>query len=632
MRKHATSHVWGAFIRARNEGDIMSEESPDDGGIDRRTYLAALSATAAAGLAGCGGGGSGDSGGDGSGDSSGDSGGGSEQDLGERVPTVSIGALGGVAGASNIEQANLHIRDQLESALGVPSEVAVKELTTYWSEVYNDARTFSFSVDLSPPFPSFLDPDNLIGPYHISYAGANGKPNTSNYANCEYSQKVEAQRAAANPEEREELVNEAAATASEEVTPITLVTNTVAGVYRTDQVNASGIGTAGVAARNPEFLWESEPIDGTDQLLVNMTPGNIPSVVYQNTRPATPWVGTVYMPLLYRDKDYELAAGAAESWDVEDGFQTFTFNLRDGMTFHNGDPITSEDVKWTLNWLNDNSDVLSSINSFPYESIETPDDTTVVVNMESPQPPYINAFIPNWSGVLPKDVWVDAGAEENPKDPDLEEIIGSGPYQVENYQPRQLLALSQYDDHWIDTKGGLTFRGYSDRQTARRAFEEGSLNVLINSTTDTNEQIKQSLGDTAEVVTGEAFTSWEVRSQHSFAPAMFTEFRHAVSQAINRQRMLSILNSGQGSTELYSSFIGKTHPWRPPEDMLRQIADSPQANPETAKQILRDEGWGWDDSGRLRYPADKDLTPRWPEDSTPCDNPEGFPCLPDLCE
>ncbi|MFA1611652.1 ABC transporter substrate-binding protein [Halobellus rubicundus] len=612
----------------------MTDDTPDDGSLDRRTYLAALATTAATGLAGCGGGGGGGGGGSGSGgsDGSGSDGGGS-QELGERVPAFNGVALGGVAGASGIEQSMLHVQTQLSEILGVRMNVDVKELTTFWNEAYNDARTFNLHVDLSPPFPRNLDPNGMIVPYHIRNAGANGGDNVANYADCEFSELVTQQQSAPNPEQRRELVTEAVASASEDITPITLTTVTNASAFRTDQLDGAEVGEAGPNTRNPEWLWNTSPRGGADGIVSSMTPGNMPSVAYMAGRPSTPWNGTVYLPLVIRDKNYELRPGIATDWTVEDQYQTFTFQLNEEATFHNGEPVTAQDAKWTLEFLDENAAQFPPVASYPYESITAVDETTLEVTMENSQPGWLPGFVPVWSGVLPQDVWVDAGAEDNPTDPDLDEIVGSGPYQVTDFQPRQLLAMEPYEDHFIDVQGNLTYRGFQDNQSARRAFEEGSLNLILNISNETQNQVSEALGDNVRVVSSNSFVSYELRSQHSFAPTMFPEFRHAVSQSINRTLIDQFLNGGDGEPELHSSLLGKAHPWRPDSnDPLTRIADSPTANRERARQILSDAGWGWDNQGRLHYPPDKDLTPQWPEGSSPCENPDDFPCLPELCE
>ncbi|GGN09318.1 ABC transporter substrate-binding protein [Halarchaeum nitratireducens] len=595
----------------------MNADTRTTDGIDRRTYLGALGAAGAAGLAGCSGGGESAS----------------DEDLGERVPTMPGAIIAGTAGSSDLERAMQHVQTQSEEVLGVPMELVNREITTYWTEAYNDQRTFNFTVSISPSFPSVLDPDNLLYSYHIKNAGANGRPNGINYADCDFSRKVDAQRTATNREQRRSHVTDALSAASADVTPITLCTSITGGAYRTDQLDPGDAGSAGASLRNPEFLWNTTATGEADGIVSNITPANIASATYMSSQPATPWVGTVYMPLLYRDRNYELAAGAAKDWTVENSYQTFTFDIREGMTFHDGSPLTAEDAKWTLEFLDDNTDSFSAINEYPYESITAVDDTTLTVEMSRPAPSWLTAFVPIWSGVLPKDVWRAAGAEENPTDPDFEGLVGSGPYRVVQYQPRQILVLEPDEDHYIDAGADLTIRGYQGRQSAFRAFQTGGLNLLINITNDTWSQIEDGMAESATVVAGDAFTSFELRAQHSFAPSMFREFRLAVSQALDRALINGMFTRGEGSPELYASFVGKNHPWRPEsDDALTKIADSPRPNEEAAKQVLRDAGWGWDGDGRLHYPPEKDLTPRWPEGSTPCEEPDSFPCVPDICE
>jgi peptide/nickel transport system substrate-binding protein len=74
-----------------------------------------------------------------------------------------------------------------------------------------------------------------------------------------------------------------------------------------------------------------------------------------------------------------------------------------------------------------------------------------------------------------------------------------------------------------------------------------------------------------------------------------------------------------------SSYFTSAHPWYP-EDEVYQATDDPTGDVEQAKQILRDAGWGWDDDGNLRYPADADLSPRWPKGEYPNED-NGFPCV-----
>jgi peptide/nickel transport system substrate-binding protein len=115
----------------------------------------------------------------------------------------------------------------------------------------------------------------------------------------------------------------------------------------------------------------------------------------------------------------------------------------------------------------------------------------------------------------------------------------------------------------------------------------------------------------------------------SFGPQMHREFRMATSQAIDRDNANQTAMYGNAENLQYSTRFTPQHPWRPPEEQLTKIADSTGANIDKAEQVLRDAGWSWDDNGRLRYPDDIDLTPRWPKGDEPRDHPDKFPCADD---
>ncbi|MFC6724016.1 ABC transporter substrate-binding protein [Halobium palmae] len=604
----------------------MSTENGGDGSIDRRTVLSALATSTAAGLAGCSGGN------DGNGNGSGGGNGGSDQELGERVPKITGVALAQITGAENIEQSMLHVKQQVSEVLGVPMEIKATEFVSFFEEMQQDERTASFFVNLVVPQASRLDPGYTLRGYHIRRAGTKAG-GLNNYASCEFSKAVENQATAANPEKRQEYVTKALEVSSQDITPIPLTKTSGGAAYRSDQLTLpDDLGDKGIIASNHHFLYDTETSGGTEYISGAVTPGNMPNSVY-TLGVKRPWYNTVYLPLIVYDKNYQLKPALAQDYSVSNSSSTFTFNLREDATFHNGDPVTAEDAKWTLEWIEEYTPQFNFVPEYSYESVKAVDEHTLEVNFPNPNPGWLNVFAPAWSGVLPKQHWLDSGADKGPTNMNLDTIVGSGPYEVEKWQPRQLLSLQPYEDHFMDVADkGLRFVGYGDRQAAYRAFEEGSLNVLFNASAQTAEKVKNELSDVADYVTVANFTSWNVHSSHSFAPAMFPEFREAVSWAIDRQRIKAFLENGNGEVCTKSSWFPDTHPSYPEDDSGLKTVGDKTANPEKAKQVLRDAGYGWDDEGRLHYPPDKDLTPPWPKGSSPCDNPDDFPCLPDLCD
>ena len=602
--------------------DDTSTDSPR---IDRRAYLAALSATAATGLAGCG-----SDGGDGDGGGGGDGGSGN---LGERVPAISLVSMSGLPGASDIEQTSKYIADDVLSSIGVEASVEVKEFLTFFQDLFTNKRTQNMHINLTPPFLRFFDPHPILNGHTIKFAARPPGSNT-HYANCEYSQVVQDQLRTGDPEQRQEIVNEAVSIASEDVLLINLISSPSQSALRTDQITPNADpGDIGLNDRNVEFMMNVEATGADDVIMGTTTPGNIDAVEWWQSVYSIGWTQTVFSGLTYYGPDLEIQSHLATDWEIGDNADTFRFTLREDATFHDGEPITSEDVKWTYEWLQTNNSQIPDVNSWPYESIETPDEHTVVVNLSQPNAAWFNAHVPLW-GIFSKEVMVAAGAEETPLDLDMgnNEIVGSGPYQVRNFQPEEILDLQPYDDHWATPPSNMVLRAFQDANSARRAFQEGSINVHQNITEQFFQQVNEEMSDVAATSNQPSITDWHIAPQHDFGPSQFREFRMAVSQALDRQFINDVFTQGTSDIITESSLLGRGHPYYPenPDEVLTNIAPSETGDIEAAKQTLRDAGWGWDDQDRLHYPPDADTGPLWPQGQGPGDFPDRFPCMSEL--
>jgi len=108
-------------------------------------------------------------------------------------------------------------------------------------------------------------------------------------------------------------------------------------------------------------------------------------------------------------------------------------------------------------------------------------------------------------------------------------------------------------------------------------------------------------------------------------PSAFREFRDAAGKVLNRERVNQTAFLGESKPQFYASSLADTNPWFPSDADLEPFTEDPQGDPEAAKQVLEDAGWGFDDDGQLHYPADADLKPKWPEGETPAAT--DFPCV-----
>ena len=606
-----------------------SDEASDR--LPRRNYLQALGLAVGTGLAGCSAQDDGDDSANGTDEPGGDDGNdssGSAGQTGERVPTLTIEYWTDASGTPVFENTLPTVQSNLED-LGVSTRVVPKSLSDSIGGVFNDSREAHF-YPIHPSLPSYrLDPHDQVSRFYIMWAGANGKANLNNFANCEYSREALKQASATNEEDRIEATHNALRIFSEEIGMINIHPVTKFGAYNPQQVEVSNLGQAGIQNTGYRSLINSTAT-GASQLIFNSEPPTFEDVgAYKqiNSGSISIWQHLFFSPLMEYDENFELVPMMAADYEISNEAKTFTFDLRDA-TFHDGEPVTAEDVKFTFEWISENAGTFPSAQTVNYNSIEAIDDSTVEFNLDQSFLPFLNRVVVQW-GIAPKHAFEAAGADENPESFSMSPIVGSGPYQVANFQQGQFIQGEPHDGHpQFEPDSNITIQAFQDIQSAKRAFDDGQINMIGNLPFSLANQIEE--GSTAKVVPTEGFLPYAINPIHSFGPQKDREFRHAVSQALDRNRITQNTIGGFADPQLTSSVFTASHPWNPPEKELTQIADSPGSNLDRAREILENEGWSFDSNGRLHYPADFDQSPVWPEGEEPADHPDQFPCVSEL--
>jgi peptide/nickel transport system substrate-binding protein len=150
----------------------------------------------------------------------------------------------------------------------------------------------------------------------------------------------------------------------------------------------------------------------------------------------------VYDTLVQPGDDLTMEPALAESWEISDDQLTWTFTLREGVTFHNGREFVADDVVYSYERIMDPDTAAN--NAFRFASIESvtaPDDRTVEITLTRPTPNLlvnIGAF--KGMAIIPEEIVEDGSIDTNP--------VGTGPFKFVSSSPDQGILLERNEDYW----------------------------------------------------------------------------------------------------------------------------------------------------------------------------------------
>ncbi len=205
---------------------------------------------------------------------------------------------------------------------------------------------------------------------------------------------------------------------------------------------------------------------------------NLNSAVQSGIVTGFPGAQLFASPLRY-DENWEPQPYLAESWEVSEDGLTVTLNLVKNAKFHDGAPLTSEDVAFSVDVIKANHPFKSMF--APVESVSTPDAHTAVLNLSKPHPALMLAMSGQLMSIIPKHVYGDgeitdvkAHARNN------EGTVGSGPFKLVEYKSGEHVILERFDDFFIDGRPYLdkiVMRIITDPSARAIAYENGELHM-----------------------------------------------------------------------------------------------------------------------------------------------------------
>lgn len=591
--------------------------------LNRRKYLSALAAAGGASIAGC------------LGDDGDDDNGNGDEGLGERVPELTYEFSTGLGSWSEIEQDTAEIASSNMEELGLNVEPVATEAFTYWEHIEFDTRDADLYAGGFAPEPGGYDPQFFMGLYHLQYAGDQAGLNQSQYYSCEYAELMHDQFFADSIEEREELIQEALEVFSDDIPEINTFPVVGYTAANEDRINIDEDlhGDMGMSIYNHDWVTQVET-EGGEDLRWGVENRILNTNVHTQIEAPTDafwWSTTLYSPLMCFDRNEEIVPNLAEEVDISDETSTFTFSLREDATFHDGEPVTADDVVFTMELFNNEYAIIGGADA-GWEYVEAVDDHTVEFSFDHSRPTFMMSMELYLFGIVPEHIWGEYDVPEVLPELSLDndEIVGSGPYEMVEWEQDTILHLTPNEDHWATPNQDLLYIGHADTQSMYRSFQEDNLDIIPPGGGMMGE-LEQEDGVWTSRDVGMSIGC--ISPQVNTAPGKFREFRLALSQCIDRREANEVAAYGDSEEHLHSAPIAPDHPWYPEDhEGLKRIAESPEGDVDIARETLEEEGWGWDDDGNLHYPEDADLTPSWEQGSSPLDEPENFPCAEDIPE
>lgn len=284
--------------------------------------------------------------------------------------------------------------------------------------------------------------------------------------------------------------------------------------------------------------------------------------------------------LVKRDKNMQLQPDLATSWkQIND--KTMRFKLRKGVKFHNGDPFTANDVKFTLERVAKDGKLLDHPNYVQIKEVKVVDDYTVDIITNQPEPVLLNRVSRIASGILPSKYIKEKGWDYFLKHP-----IGTGPYQFVEWNKGDRIVLKANKNYFGSKPkwNKLIFRVIPEDSTRVAELLSGDVDIAMNVPPEDWDRINKNDQTYVAKSPSQRVMMLEVRQTKGTVTAN-PKVREAIDLAIDKKTIVDSLFDGAATltrTRVTPGNNGAN------EDLYKKTL----YDPEKAKQLLKEAGYG----------------------------------------
>lgn len=285
----------------------------------------------------------------------------------------------------------------------------------------------------------------------------------------------------------------------------------------------------------------------------------------------------IFLGLTTHDENDEVAPGAAEKWSFDEATNTYTFKLREGLKFHDGEPLTAEDAKFTIEAImNPDNGSENASNFEDVTKVEAPDEQTLAISMKAPNVAMLDYLT---IGILPKHLLEgkDLTTDEFNQNP-----VGAGPYRLTAWDKGQSITLEKNDDFYLGSPkiDKVIFKIVEDSDAKALQLQSGELDFA---------QITPKAME--EFTDKDGFQVYSMKTadyrgiMYNFNNDLFKNNRElpaALSYAIDRQAIIDSVLLGHGQVAYSPLQVG---PYNNADVEKYAYA------PEKTRELLEAAGW-----------------------------------------
>ena len=280
----------------------------------------------------------------------------------------------------------------------------------------------------------------------------------------------------------------------------------------------------------------------------------------------------------------EIEPALATDWTISENGLEYTFNLREGVAFHDGTPFNAEAVKFNFDRMLDENHPFAATGPFPLafffsavEGVEVVDDLTVKFTLNEPFAPFMSNLA-SPTGLIVSPAAVEASGADYGRNP-----VGTGAFKFEEWQSNTSVVASRNEDYWDGAPAleAVIFRPITDANTRVAEMLSGGIDVLLETPPDNVAQFRDDANYSVVEAVGPHV--WYVMLNAKEGPFADVRVRQAVNYAVNKESLVNDVL--QGTAEVSAGPIPPAFNWAYNEEVTPYPYD-----PEKAKALLAEAG------------------------------------------